>query len=184
MNDKKKIVYLILIIGILGLVALNIVTFINNNYEENQVSEGNILNTIENKPLNTDYNTVSAEVDEKNREDKISSLSEQLRMETYFGQYISLIESKDYEGAYDLLYDEFKQTYFPALEDFISYAQENYPSNMVVEYTNMERQGTIFILYVKIRNPLTDRTDSEVQEQRVVILENSVNDFKLSFEIV
>ena len=104
-------------------------------------------------------------------------------MQTYFGRYLSYIESGNYEEAYNLLYDGFKQNYFPTLEDFESYAQNNYPSNMIVEYTNIERQGTIFILTVKIRNALSDNTQTDVKEQQIVVTENNVNDFKLSFEV-
>ena len=184
MNDKKKIMYLILIIIIQCSIALNIIMLINHYSNEEQTSSVNETNTITtNQPINTNYSTESSETDEENRDSKIASLSEQLRMQTYFGQYISLIESKDYQGAYNLLYDGFKQTYFPTLEDFTTYAQNNYPSNMVVEYTNIDREGTIFVLNVKIRNPLTDTTDTETPEQRIVIIENDVNDFKLSFAV-
>ena len=187
MNDKKKITYLILIIIILFFIALNIIIFINHNSPEQVIAENttNTTNTTTstNQQINTIYETTSTETDEENRENKIASLGEQLRMQTYFGQYISFIESKDYEEAYNLLYDGFKQSYFPSLEDFITYAQNNYPSNMVVEYTNIDREGTIFVLTVKIRNPLTDTTETEVPEQRIVIIENEVNDFKLSFAV-
>lgn len=185
MNEKKKVSYLILVIVILFLVALNIIVFMKKYlYIETNTSVNNTNETrIQNQEVNTNYNTTSSEVDNENRENKIASLSEKLRMQTYFGQYISLIESKDYEGAYNLLYEGFKKTYFPTLEDFTNYAQANYPSNIVVEYTNIERQGTIFVLYVKIRNPLTDTTQTEVEERRVVIIESEVNNFKLSFEV-
>ena len=75
------------------------------------------------------------------------------------------------------------KNYFPTLKDFETYAQNNYPANMVVEYTNIERQGTIFILTVKIRNALSDNTQTDVKEQQIVVTENNVNDFKLSFEV-
>ena len=105
-------------------------------------------------------------------------------MQTYFGTYISYVENEKYQEAYNLLYDGFKQNYFPSIEDFTNYVQNNYPSNIVVEYTNIERQGTIFILTVKIRDALNDSTQTEVQENRVVVMENATNDFKLSFEVI
>lgn len=186
MNKKNMLTYLIFIIIILILIAINLSVFIKNNYKKiattNETS--NVFNdTNDNVEINTNYETTSKETDEENRTEKISSLSEQLRMETYFGQYISLIEKKDYASAYELLYDGFKQSYFPTIEDFTTYAQTHYPNNIVVEYTDIDREGTIFILKVKIRNPLTDTTETEVPEQQVVIIEESVNNFKLSFAV-
>ena len=96
---------------------------------------------------------------------------------------MSYIESGDYQSAYNLLYDGFKQNYFPTLDKFVTYVQSNYPKNIVVEYTNIEREGTVFILTVKIRDALNDTTQTEVSEQQVVITENNVNDFKLSFAV-
>lgn len=186
MNEKKKITYIVLIIIILVLIAINIIIFMNNYYKDENIAltnetTGETLN--ENVEINTNYSTVSEEVDEENRKDKIATLSEKLRMETYFGQYISLVESKDYEGAYNLLYDGFKQTYFPTIEEFTAYCKNNYPNNIVVEYTDIDREGTIFILKVKLRNPITDSTQTEVSEQQIVIIENDINDFKLSFAV-
>ena len=104
-------------------------------------------------------------------------------MQTYFGRYLSYIESKDYQSAYDLLYDGFKQNYFPTLEEFIEYVQNNYPNNIVVEYVNIERQGTIFILTVKLRDALTDTTQTDTLERQVVVTENDINNFKISFSV-
>ncbi len=190
MSEKKKIVYIVLIIIILLLIAINLIVFINNYFgKDNTISNNEIVNneiSNENREveINTNYATVSNEVDEENRTNKIASLSERLRMETYFGQYISYIESKDYQSAYNLLYDGFKQSYFPTLEEFIAYCQNNYPNNIAVEYTGIDREGTIFILKVKLRNPLTDSTQTDVPEQQVVIIENDINDFKLSFQVM
>lgn len=183
MKEKNKLLYIILAIVILILIAINLQVFINNQYNVSQTENEISNNQIQNQNINTNYNTVSAEEDEENRTNKIASLTERQRMQTYFGTYISYVENKNYEEAYALLYDGFKQNYFPTLEDFISYAQNNYPSNIIVEYTNIERQGTIFILTVKIRDALNDSAQTEVQENRVVIMENATNDFKISFEV-
>ena len=186
MNTKNKLIYIVLIIIILILVALNLQVYINNNFEVKNMngnsSEQNSLSAL-NQEINTNYNTSTNEEDEQNRDNKVATLNERQRMQTYFGRYLSYIESGDYQSAYDLLYDGFKQNYFPTLDKFVTYAQSNYPKNIVVEYTNIEREGTVFILTVKIRDALNDTTQTEVSEQQVVITENNVNDFKLSFAV-
>ena len=181
MKEKNKLNYLILIIVILILIAINLYIFINNYFNtEESLGEINNLNNVE---INTDYELVSEEEEEENRINKIASLTEKQRMQTYFGQYISYIESKNYEEAYNLLYDGFKQTYFKTLEEFKDYAINNYPNNIVVEYTDIQRQGTIFILTVKVKDALNSIDQEGIEEQQVVIIENSTNDFKLSFEV-
>ena len=183
MKEKKLIINIGLVILVLILIAINIIFFINHNFKEDVASnnETNIVNTSTN--INTEYNLVSEEQDEENRENKIATFNERQRMQTYFGQYISALESKDYESAYNMLYDGFKQNYFSTLQDFTTYAQNHYTSNMVVEYVNIEREGTIFVLTVKIRDPLNDNTQTEVPEQQIVVIENAVNDFKISFAV-
>lgn len=184
MKEKNKLSYLILTIVILILVAINLYIFINNYFEKEVALGNNTTNTNLNEvKINTNYATVSEEEEEENRVNKIATLTEKQRMQTYFGQYISYVESKNYEKAYDLLYDGFKQTYFKTLEEFRSYAENNYPNNIVVEYTNIQRQGTLFILTVKIKDALDSIDQEGIEEQQVVIMENSTNDFKISFAV-
>lgn len=180
MSEKNKLIFILVLISILIIIAICLFVFINSNFENaNNVQQ----NTGLNENINTNYTTTSNEVDDQNRDALVASLNERQRMQTYFGRYLSYIESGDYESAYNLLYDGFKQNYFPTLKDFETYAQNNYPANMVVEYINIERQGTIFILTIKIRNALNDNTQTDVPEQQIVVTENDVNDFKLSFEV-
>ena len=180
MSEKNKLIFILVLISILIIIAICLFVFINSNFENaNNVQQ----NTGLNENINTNYTTTSNEVDDQNRDALVASLNERQRMQTYFGRYLSYIESGDYESAYNLLYDGFKQNYFPTLKDFETYAQNNYPANMVVEYINIEREGTIFILTVKIRNALSDNTQTDVKEQQIVVTENNVNDFKLSFEV-
>ena len=184
MKEKNKLKYIILILIILILLALNLQVFISNYETNKENTQDSIDNqTIQNNQINTNYNTVSKEEEEENRQNKIASLTERQRMQSYFGQYISYIENKDYESAYNLLYDGFKQTYFKTLEEFETYAQSHYPSNIVVEYIDIERQGTLFILTVKVRDALASIDQQGAQEQQVVVMESSTNNFKLSFAV-
>lgn len=184
MKEKNKLNYLILTIVALILVAINLYIFINNYFEKEVEQENNTINNgLNDVKINTNYAIVSEEKDEENRVNKIATLTEKQRMQTYFGQYISYVESKNYEKAYDLLYDGFKQNYFKTLEEFKSYAENNYPNNIVVEYTNIQRQGTLFILTVKIKDALESIDQEGIEEQQVVVMENSTNDFKISFAV-
>ena len=73
-------------------------------------------------------------------------------------------EEKNYEKAYNLLYEDYKNNYFPTLEDFEKYAKERYPDFMRIEHTYMSRQGDYYILTVNIYNLLTNEIIEKEQK--------------------
>lgn len=175
MDKKLKIV--LIAMAILGLIALNLIVYINEHKPQTaDVNNAtNIINTI------VEHNIATEEETEENRKEMLSNSTEATRMKTYIGQYISAIDSKDYETAYNMLYQEFRNTYFKTLEEFITYVESKYPDEIMVTYNNMEREGTIYIITISIQNPL----DSSFQavEQNIVIQEKGLNDFTLSFNV-
>ena len=180
MKENKKLVYIILIIVILILLAINLKIFMNN-----YIGKSNSDNQIKSNAITQKTsNIVSNDQDDKNREEKIATLSEKNRMQTYFGRYISYIETKDYQNAYNLLYEEFKKTYFPTLNDFEKYVIEKYPNNMVINYKDISREGKIYILKLQIKDALTSNINEEGKEIQVVIMEEDLNNFKISFEVI
>ena len=110
----KRIINILLAIVVLILIAINIKIFINN-YEE-KIAEQNILNindtTIQNNAEENIQNTITS---------KVADMTERSRMQTYFGTFISYIEEKDYESAYNLLNENFKNNYFSTIEQFEDY---------------------------------------------------------------
>ena len=52
-----------------------------------------------------------------------------------------MVESKEYEKAYGMLYTGFKENYFPDLESFETYAKKTFSKFCSVEHTNIERSG-------------------------------------------
>ena len=170
----KKLINLLLIIVILILLAINIKIYINNNKDEESNSmqniyvENNVQNIQEEKDIN---NTIT---------NKVSEMTERSRMQSYFGTFIKYIEKKEYESAYNLLNESFKNNYFTTLEEFENYVQK-YPKNIVVDYKNIDRQGELYVLEVEIK----DVFDSTIEPitQRVVVRELGANEFTLSFQV-
>lgn len=116
---------------------------------------------------------------------KIASLSdmgEKDRMEYYIKDFIDAVENKEYETAYDMLYEEFKNNYFPTLETFEEYAKKTFPSLCSIENTNIERSGSVYVLWVTLYDALAGK-DSAV-EMNFVIQENDLNDFVMSFTVI
>ena len=175
MDKKLKIV--LIAMAILGLIALNLIVFLNAHEPQtaDNNNETNIINTI------VEHNIATEEETEADRKEMLSNSTEATRMKTYIGQYISAIDSKDYETAYNMLYQEFRNTYFKTLEEFITYVENKYPDEIMITYNNMEREGTIYIISISIQNPF----DSNFQavEQNIVIQEKDLNNFTLSFNV-
>ena len=171
----KKIKIILLIILALILLAINIMVYISNNDKSKIKENDNQVNTI------IEHNIATEEETENSRKEMLNEYSEATRMKTYVGQYLSYIDSEKYEDAYNLLYQNFKNTYFKTLVDFENYAKEKYPSEIMAEYTNMNKEGNIYILSVKIQDPTNK--EYKTLEQNIVIQENDLNDFVLSFNV-
>lgn len=173
----KKLKIILIAMAILGLIALNLIVFLNAHEPQtaDTRNRANIINTI------VEHNIATEEETEEDRKEMLSNSTEATRMKTYIGQYISAIDSEDYETAYNMLYQEFRNTYFKTLEEFITYVENKYPDEIMVTYNNMEREGTIYIISISIQNSL----DSNFQavQQNIVIQEKDLNNFTLSFNV-
>ncbi len=172
MANKKRHNKKIYIIGIL----LIVVIFAINRFSHPKQEDKNL----------EEQNRTEEEIrdlENENRIAQLQGLEERDRMETYFGMFLQYVENKEYETAYNLLYEEFKKTYFPTLETFIEYAQKNFPE-MVIEYENIERNGEVYVLWVNMADVLNSSRNDEKQKMNVVIKENDYNDFVMSFSVI
>ena len=115
-----------------------------------------ILLSLELKNKKPDYSELSEDEIDLVIEDEIndleiqtlSKLEEGERIERYASRFIEKVDNEDYEAAYEMLYEDFKKNYFPTLESFEKYAKENFPTVISLEYTNIERNGNIYVLWV------------------------------------
>lgn len=109
----------------------------------------------------------------------LKSKSEVERMQIYLTQYMSYLENKEYEKAYSVLNQDFKNLYFPTIYHFTEYVEKNYFDVTRIEYTDIQRQGKYYILEVT----LSDIFDElNLKCQSFVIYEKSWNEFELSFQ--
>ena len=169
----KRVINILLAIVVLILLAINIKIFINNHKEKADIEQNSDIENsiIQNDVQDDTQNAITS---------KVADMTERSRMQTYFGTFISYIEEKNYESAYKLLNENFKNNYFSTLEQFETYIQK-YPKDIAVDYKKIERQGELFVLTVEIK----DVFNKEVQAitQRVVIRELGVNQFTISFQV-
>lgn len=114
--------------------------------------------------------------------DDLAGMEERDRIEYYFGEFIRNIELDNYAEAYEVLNEEFKNTYFSTQDKFVEYVKDYFPNEIAVEYNNIERNGNTYILWVKMSNALTvDKSSGRAMN--VVIREYAVHDFELSFSV-
>ena len=109
-------------------------------------------------------------------------MTERERIEYYFSEFIRNIGNQNYDAAYSVLNNKFKENYFKTEEEFISYVKDFFPKEIAVKYNNIERNGNTYILWVSISNALSvDST--RIKDINVVIRENAVHDFEMSFSV-
>lgn len=180
--DKKDI---ILIITIIILIIINLTIYLKKVLipkQENKLSTNQFSTVV--SESTQEQNNQTVEVPKTNEEiiKKLSTLGERDRMEYYCGVYFKHIEKKEYDEAYKLLYSEFKEKYFPTIEEYEEYIEKTYPKNWALEYDDITRQGSIYVLRLKILDILGSKDDEKIQ--RIVVKENNYNDFVISFQVI
>ncbi|HIU51768.1 MAG TPA: hypothetical protein IAB70_03995 [Candidatus Merdicola faecigallinarum] len=174
-KDERTYTIILAIIACV-LMVINISIYINQNkYIPQQKSSENT--TVQKATIKTEEEKEAEEIA------TLKTLGERDRMERYFGKYIGYIEEEEYEKAYNLLYEEFKQNYFKTLDDYVKYIKETYPEMISVEYTNIERQGQYYVLFVDIVDLMATSGNENKISQNIVIYETDYNEFYISFSL-
>ena len=179
MNERLKKTLRILIILILILV--NIFILIKNLLKEEIIKTGN-SNNIGTNVVGQENILSSGTISSETTiiENRISSMSEGNRAQTYFGEFIDELENEEFSNAYNMLNDEYKKNYFPNQSDFEQYVKEKYPKGSIaVKYNKFDKKGDLFVLDVTIYS-ITDSNSNQLN-QTIVIRENGLNNFKISF---
>lgn len=164
-KDKKKIIKIALIVcGILILCLLLLIAILRNSHKEEQPQ---ILQ-------------ITEEEEEQAVTNQIRNRGEKERMQIYIAEFIRHIEKEEYDRAYKKLSEGFKENFFKTEEAFIAYARKNYSGLMSVEYEDIQRQGTYYILTVTITN--LEELETTIN-QIFIIHEIGLNDYELSFQV-
>lgn len=166
-KDNKLIIFGIIVVIILAIIAF-VTRERDNAIPYDSMNDEEISKAIEEKISNIE----KKELSEKGERDRI---------EYYLSSFINEIENENYEEAYSMLYDDFKKNYFPTIEQFEEYANTKFPSMFALDYTNIERNGNTYVLWVNMGDPLAGK--DSVVEMNFVIRENDLNDFDISFSV-
>ena len=123
----------------------------------------------------------SKEIENEVIVEKLSKMGERDRMEYYISSFIRKIENKNYEGAYALLYDDFKTNYFPTQAEFEAYCKKTFPKMITLTHTNIERSGDVYVMFVTLGDSIST---SEGREIKFIIQEKELNNFVISFSVI
>ena len=176
-KTKSRVEFLIVFCIILMISLIIVVNSLQKlNKSEDKISDEQVQIEIQKKKEENLKNTEQSVI-----LTKLTNMTERDRMEYYFSRFIKAIEAKNYEKAYNLLYDEYKQNYFPSLNDFEQYAKKTFPKMMSIEHTNFERSGDIYILFVTVSDTISP---SEGKEMKFIVKEEALNDFVISFSVI
>ena len=124
---------------------------------------------------------IQDKIDNINKID-LSQMGERDRMEYYVSTFIDAVENGNYEEAYEMLYSDFRENYFPTLSSFEEYIKTKFPKMMSLDHSNIERNGDVYVLWVTLYDPLASKDAGK--EINFVIQENDLNDFVMSFSII
>ena len=171
-NINKKVFLLVIILFVLLLIVLlkNINSKSNNNTVKNEVTNVSALADTE----------IIEQVKDSSELERIKKMNERTRIEYYVANYIKLIEKKDYDKAYSLLYIDYRDNYFKTQEEFEDYCKEVFSGMFDIQYDNFERNGDIYVVWITITDTINGKKGSG-KELNFVIKENDFNDYELSF---
>ena len=93
-------------------------------------------------------------------------------------KWIQMLNNKDYNLAYSVLDESFKNNNFKNIEVFKQYISENYSGHYKIESFNIEQQGEIYLNNVKLKNIETNQIDKEIT---IIMKLKEGTDFVMSF---
>lgn len=169
-TKKEKILYAIVLLLIFAILLATILNVRKNNPEK----------------IGNERDLTAEEAEEDENQKLIATLQnmeERERMEYYFGIFLEDIETGKYEKAYQLLYEEFRKTYFPTLEDFEKYLPTIFSEMSHITHENIERNGDVYVLWITIIDAI-DGKPGQPKEMNIVLQEKDYNDFALSFSVI
>ena len=172
-NLKKIIVFLILILIVL-ILALYTLTSIEEK-EKNKDNENTVINVVLN------YEEVEKSEQEEELK-KLKKMSERNRIEYYVSKFIKSAENGNVDEIYSILNKEFRQNYFSTKKEFKDYIKKRFPKMVDISYTNFERNGQIYVIWLILTDAINGNKNSGI-EMNFIVKEKDFNDYELSFSV-
>ena len=127
----------------------------NNYYKFTETGVNEYIVILDNYTLQTDETT-----------QKYNKLTSQEKAVTNVDKVMKLINEKSYSTVYGYLNNEFKNMYFPTLDSFANYIEQNFSDNNIVGQMTVGNQGDNYIVTV----PYKEFLSAQAEEKEVIFL--------------
>lgn len=114
---------------------------------------------------------------------KYENANTQEKIVLNLNKFMMAINDKDYKYAYSVLANSFKQTNFPTIESFETYARQNFFDKNEFEYGKYSSEGETYYTYAVTISDATAQENSNTKSKTFIIQLNEGTDFVLSFNI-
>lgn len=113
--------------------------------------------------------------------EKYETLTLKEKMELNIQKFIKMINNKDYESAYNVLNNNFKQNNFMNLQQFTNYITNNFYNYNDVAFKSFTSEGEVGVYEVNIRGVVNNR---DVMTTKTIIMKlGEETDFEMSFDV-
>lgn len=118
--------------------------------------------------------------------------NEEVKVQMNINKFILMLNNQDYETAYNLLDDNFKNNYFNTLEEFINYIKVYMYKYNNLEIRSFDVNGNVYICDVALTDATNGKYVDETKgtggagyllEWKFYVQLNGDRDFKISFEM-
>lgn len=116
-------------------------------------------------------------IEDERIEEEYNKYNTQKKVSYNANKWIQMINNKDYESAYNLLNETFKNTNWKTVDEFKKYIEQNYPSYYQIESGQYQAYGTNHSITCILKD-----LDGNNQKSITIIMKLNENmDFEMSF---
>lgn len=142
----------------------------NNYFIFNETSTLNYTVQLDNYTIETeDFKT------------KYETASNETKISTNIDKLMQMINTKDYQTAYNLLDTTYKNNNFPTLNDYINYINNNFFNFNYYAITNISEQGPYYVVTVLCKENAAASAESRTKQ--IIIALGEGTNFTMSFAL-
>lgn len=108
---------------------------------------------------------------------KYEQSSNQVKVVTNIDKFMKMLNSCDYQTAYNLLDDTYKTNNFPTLNSYVTYVKNNFWSIYTID--SISEQGSYFVVTLTTKQRAS--ASSAIKTNQIIMALNQGTDFKMSF---
>ena len=112
---------------------------------------------------------------------KYAQASNETKISTNIDKLIKMINTKDYQSAYNLLDETYKANNFPTINDYINYINNNFFNFNYYAITNISEQGPYYVVTVLCKENAA--VSAESRTKQIIIALGEGTSFTMSFAL-